>query len=559
MQWHRTVSFRVIAGSLVLLLLSFVLYAYLTIRFYDEQMMAQAREGAHRVSDVIESSTRYSMLLNRKEDVYQSIRTVGREPGVEGIRIYNKSGVITFSTDPAERNTLVNLNAEACYGCHARGRPLTVLPIPGRSRIYRTREGYRVLGVINPIRNSAECAAAGCHVSPARRTVLGVLDVRMSLKPIDAVIAAATTRIVWGTAAAILVVALASFAFLNATVRRPIRALREGTRQIGAGNLEHEIAVRSGDDDLGDLARSFNAMTQSLRAAQEENRSWAESLEERVRQKSDEIRRMHQQILQVEKMASLGTLAATVAHEINNPLSGILTYARLEAKRIRREGDNSELLQKVLKDLDLIVAETQRCGAIVNNLLLFSRKQVGEFHLVALGDVVDRAHGIVAHHLTMANVKLESGCEPPGLSVVGDDGQLQQALVALFVNATEAMPDGGTLTVTALRDAAAGEVRLSVADTGTGIAPEDLPHVFEPFFTTKRSEGKGVGLGLSVVYGIVERHGAAISVQSQLGMGTTFTITFPPADRGPSRAAAGAAVTAATARGDAASGREEPA
>jgi signal transduction histidine kinase len=159
----------------------------------------------------------------------------------------------------------------------------------------------------------------------------------------------------------------------------------------------------------------------------------------------------------------------------------------------------------------------------------------------------------------MANVKLESGCEPPGLSVVGDDGQLQQALVALFVNATEAMPDGGTLTVTALRDAAAGEVRLSVADTGTGIAPEDLPHVFEPFFTTKRSEGKGVGLGLSVVYGIVERHGAAISVQSQLGMGTTFTITFPPADRGPSRAAAGAAVTAATARGDAASGREEPA
>jgi two-component system NtrC family sensor kinase len=566
MQWHRTVSFRVIAGSLALLLLSFALYAYLTIRFYDERMMAQARDGAHRVSDVLESSTRYSMLLNRKADVYQSIRTVAREqPGVEGIRIYNKSGGITFSTDDAERNTLVNLGAEACYGCHARGRPLTVLPIRERSRIYRTRQGYRVLGVITPIRNSPECAAAGCHVSPAQRTILGVLDVRVSLKPVDAVIARATARTLWVTAIAMLAVALAAYAFLDATVRRPIRALREGTRQIAAGNLEHEIAVRS-DDDLGDLARSFNAMTQSLRAAQAENRSWAESLEERVRQKSDEIRRMHSQILQVEKMASLGTLAATVAHEINNPLSGILTYARLNAKRIRREGGDGELERKVLQDLDLIVAETQRCGAIVNNLLLFSRKQVGEFHLVSLGDVVERARGIVAHHLAMANVRLTAVCEPPDLAVVGDEGQLQQALVALFVNATEAMPDGGALTVTARREAPAGEVRLSVADTGSGIAPEDLAHVFEPFFTTKRSEGQGVGLGLSVVYGIVERHGAAIAVQSQLGMGTTFTITFPPADRGPSRAAAGAAVTAATsgdaAAGDAAGrapGPEEPA
>jgi two-component system, NtrC family, sensor kinase len=559
MQWHRTVSFRVIAGSLALLLLSFALYAYLTVRFYDREMMAQARDMAYRVSDVIGSSTRYSMLLNRKADVYQSIRTVAREqPGVEGIRIYNKSGVITFSTAAAERNTQVNLDAEACYGCHARGRPLTVLPTRDRSRIYRTPGGYRVLGVISPIRNSAECAAAGCHVSPAQRTILGVLDVRMSLKAVDAVIARATARTLGVTAAALLAVALASFAFLNATVRRPIRALREGTRQIAAGNLAHEIPVRS-DDDLGDLARSFNAMTRSLRAAQEENRTWAASLEERVRQKSDEIRRMHEQILQVEKMASLGTLAATVAHEINNPLSGILTYARLEAKRIRREGDGSELLQKVLKDLDLIVAETQRCGAIVNNLLLFSRKQVGEFHLVALGDVVERARGIVAHHLTMANVRLAVRCEPPDLAVVGDDGQLQQALVALFVNATEAMPDGGTLTAAATRDDASGEVRLSVADTGIGIAPEDLPHVFEPFFTTKSSEGKGVGLGLSVVYGIVERHGAAIAVTSDLGRGTTFTITFPPADRGPSRAAAGAAVTAATAPAPAADAPEESA
>jgi two-component system NtrC family sensor kinase len=392
-----------------------------------------------------------------------------------------------------------------------------------------------VVGVINPIRNTPECSAPACHGNRAEHPVVGVLDVRLSLERVDAAIARAQGRMLAVTGLAFLAIALASGLFLAFTVRRPIRALTEGTHQLAAGNLEHELAVRS-DDDLGDLARSFNAMTRSLREAQEENRSWAQTLEERVRQKSEELRRMHEQILQVEKMASLGTLAATVAHEINNPLSGILTYARLEAKRIRREGADSELLQGLLKDLDLIVAETQRCGAIVSNLLLFSRKQVGEFHVVQVREVVERAARLLAHHLAMANVRLERSCTPEDVSVLGDEGQMQQALVALFVNAVEAMPEGGTLSAVAEREPESGEVVLRVSDTGVGIAPEDLPHVFEPFFTRK-TEGNGVGLGLSVVYGIVERHGATIRVASELNRGTTFTITFPPPDRGPARAA----------------------
>ncbi len=526
MRIHRTVSFRVFAGSLLLLGVAFGLYSYFAVRFYAGQMMTQAVENAYRVSDTIESSTRYSMLLNRREDVFQIIRTIGTEPGVEGIRIINKRGRIMFSTAPAEIGGMVDMRAEACYACHEREKPLEALPSKNRARLF-TAGGQRVLGVINPIRNAPMCSNADCHAHPADRTVLGVLDVRMSLARADAAIRRSETRTLAVAVGAFLAVAAASAAFLHWTLRRPIRALAEGTRQVGAGNLEHRIGARS-RDDLGQLATSFDAMTESLRESREENRRWAQTLEDRVREKTEELKRIDAQILQIEKMASLGTLAASVAHEINNPLSGILTYAKLQAKRIRRDGADSELHRQMLQDLDLIVAETQRCGTIVRNLLLFSRKQDGEFHPVAVREVLDRAAALVAHHLAISNVRLESAVEPPDVTVFGDDGQLQQALVALFVNAVEAMPDGGTLRVEVARAEPGGEVRVRVADTGVGVAPEVLPHIFEPFFTTK-SEGKGVGLGLSVVYGIVERHGGTIAVQTEPGKGTTFTLTFPAA------------------------------
>jgi len=178
----------------------------------------------------------------------------------------------------------------------------------------------------------------------------------------------------------------------------------------------------------------------------------------------------------------------------------------------------------MLEELELIIHETMRCGTIVKNLLLFSRKQVGEFGVVPVSTIVERAAQLVQHHFQISNVRFSSrsGAEPATL--LCDENQIQQALVALFVNAVEAMPDGGALTVDVRREQ--GELRLEVADTGQGIAEEDVAHIFEPFFTTKK-DGKGVGLGLSVVYGIVERHGGKITVRSAPGRGTTFLLAFP--------------------------------
>ncbi len=523
--YFHTLSFRVLVGSLVVLLVLFGFYSYFAIQFHTEQLLSSRLESANGMSDVIKKSTHYGMLLNRKEDVYQIITTIGKEPGVEGIRIYNKRGEIMFSTEKQEEHTVVDMHAEACYICHDQAKPFESLPTSNRSRIYTSPRGYRVFGLIDPIHNETSCSDADCHAHPADKTVLGVLDVRMSLEQVDRGIAQARQTMISYAVGSIAVVAFISIIFLSTTVTKPVRKLMLGVKQISSGNLDHQILIRS-RDELGKLAQAFNEMTMSLQHEKEENRRWAATLQERIREKTDELTSIHAQILQIEKMASLGKLSATVAHELNNPLEAILTYAKLIARRIRKIESPTAIDRQALEDIEIIARETDRCGNIVKNLLLFSRKQVGEFNVAQVKEIVERATQLVQHHLTISNVNLQTGFQSGTIMLVCDENQIQQALVALLVNAVESMPEGGTIHLDVAQAGPDGEVTITVSDTGAGILPEDIPHIFEPFFSTKK-EVKGVGLGLSVVYGIVERHGGKIAVTSTPGKGTTFTLTFP--------------------------------
>ena len=522
---HR-LSVRVLAGAILLLLVLFGLYSYFTVGFYKTQMMNQIVLSADRMSDVIKQSTRYSMLLNRRDDVYQIISTIGKEPGVEGIRIYNKRGEIMFSIDKSEENTTVDMHTEACYACHSQEKPLESLPTKTRTRIYEASSGHRVLGVINPIRNEPSCSNSDCHAHPGDRTVLGVLDVRMSLKGLDDTIAGTQYTMLTYAGGVILVIAAIVALFLSVTVLKPVRGLMKGAQEITSGNLDYRIAIRT-RDELGTLARAFNTMTLSVKNEKAENLRWARTLEQRVREKTDELNAIHRQIVHIEKMVSLGKLAATVAHELNNPLEGILTYAKLIGRRIKKDEALLQANRQTVEDIGLIAQEADRCGTIVKNLLLFSRKQAGDFALVPVRRIVEQAAQLVRHHCDISNVKLETRSPEPELALLCDENQIKQALIALFVNAVEAMPGGGRITVETGRPDQADGVLISVADNGAGIAESDLPFIFEPFFTTKK-EVHGVGLGLSVAYGIVERHGGTIAVVSSVGKGTTFTLTFPP-------------------------------
>jgi two-component system NtrC family sensor kinase len=245
-----------------------------------------------------------------------------------------------------------------------------------------------------------------------------------------------------------------------------------------------------------------------------------------------DIRKMAQdfadqaRMLQQDKMISLGKLAASVVHEINNPLAGILNYMRLMMKILGRGSLSPETTQKFQGYLSVAEAEVSRCSKIVSNLLAFSRTSKLEFSEVNVTDLLQRSIMLSEHRLMLQNIGIERRISPDLPSVMGDFNQLQQCIINLIFNAIDAMPDGGILSVESSFKATKGLVEIQIKDTGCGIVKEDLPYIFDPFFTTKK-EGKGLGLGLSTVYGIIDKHKGTISVQSEPGKGTIFSIHVP--------------------------------
>jgi len=249
-----------------------------------------------------------------------------------------------------------------------------------------------------------------------------------------------------------------------------------------------------------------------------------------------EIRRMEQQfadqarLLHQDKIISLGRLAASVVHEINNPLAGILNYLRLMIKILNRDSLGQEHIQKFRRYLDLVESETGRCSKIVSNLLSFSRKSKLEFSEMNINELLERSIMLSKHKLTLQNIRIKTDMASEIPKVRGDSNQIQQCVINLIFNAIDAMPEGGTLTLGSSSNPNRGVVEIRVGDTGCGIAREDLAHIFDPFFSTK-TEGKGLGLGLSTVYGIVDRHKGTISVDSELGKGSVFLIKLPVGEK----------------------------
>jgi len=509
-------------GAMVVI---FALLGYLNIRLHRRHLEQAALLSAERVSDVIRRSTTNYMLRNDREGLYLAIRTFGDEPGMVKIRIFDKEGRITYTTDPGELNHVVDKRAEACYACHAQSQPLSRLNRPDHFRIYRNRTGTRVLAIITPIENQPSCSNAVCHGHSAEERILGVIDTDLSLERADVQLAESSRQMAAYTAVALFLIGCVSWFFIWRVVDVPLKALRSGTEHLTAGDLGYQLNVPS-NDEIGELACSFNRMSRELQAARNEHLAWTHTLEEHVEQKTRELTRAHEHALQTEKMASIGKMAAVLAHEINNPLSGILTYARLLRKWIDRDDGGRDRRREICDSLDLIASESRRCGDLVKNLLAFSRTTPMNLEATDLNQVMDRSLHLVRHQLDLAGVQVQLRLDPDLPPVLCDAAQIEQVLLALVMNSLDALPQGGNVWLETSFTRQPNEVQVVVRDDGTGIAPDILPRIFEPFLTTKGS-GRGVGLGLAISRSILERHNGNIEVQSEVGRGTTFTVTLP--------------------------------
>lgn len=594
-------------------------YSYFNIKSQSNMLLAEVERHANQLSDAVKNGTRYDMLFNQRERIHQIINTIGTGSNINDVRILNKEGEIIYSSNKKDIGNMLDKNAESCYACHAANQPLERLSIKERTRIFRIHpDSARTFGIINPIYNEESCWKSDCHAHPQSAKILGVLDVTLSLAEVDKQIQQSEINELGFAIIAIVSIGFIISIFVKRWVDNPVKELIKGTDKVAIGELTYSIK-QTGNDELGVLAKSFNNMTKKLNE-------------------------MKLQLFQSEKLASIGQLAAGVAHEINNPLTGVLTYSSYLLKRAK---DNPEMQE----DLNVIVRETKRSREIVKSLLDFSRQSTPKKNLSDLNQVVEKAESVVQNQLKINRVSLVKELDSALPQITVDANQIQQVLINFLVNAIDAIgPDGGKITIktseielsprgiTQIKNAVCPNghsliddshridglpsiklkakygnnigfihldpiygkdnhhygipiqknkvislecpecdislidknrkcekcgseiyqinipdqgvligcarancswqkwdfidkggkrkyIEISVADTGCGIAPENINKIFDPFFSTKGQ--KGTGLGLSVNWGIIDNHNGSIAVISKTGEGTMFKIRLP--------------------------------
>ena len=320
------------------------------------------------------------------------------------------------------------------------------------------------------------------------------------------------------------------YLFITTGITNPLRDMVVATEKIAQGDLSHEVDIES-RDEIGYLAVSFNKMVGELRNAQEKLKEWGETLERRVAERTEALGKAQHQLIQSEKLASLGKLAAVVAHEINNPLAGILTYIKLLIKITGKEPFPVARAQEMKEYLSVMDTEMARVTRIVKDLLTFARQSKPRIEKTDVNSIVEKSLSLLENKLKLQNIQLQCILDTTLPLVPCDFSQIQQVIMNLIINGSESMPEGGALTIKSSHLPDNEFVAIEIADTGTGISPEHLSKIFDPFFSTKEA-GKGVGLGLSIVYGIINEHKGSVEVKSTKGKGTTFFIKLPTGGNG---------------------------
>jgi len=525
----KTLKFKVGLYLAIALTVAMLLFTLLVIRHQRDQLLQEAASHVTQLSEVITRSTRFAMLKNQPDYVHRIIEDVGSQKSIEKIRIFSKEGLIIDSTYAPEIGLKVDQKAEGCILCHQSAKPLEQVPKSERARIFFSKpDGKRLLGSMEVIRNEPSCYTAACHHHKKAQSVLGVLDIVYSLEEIDRTMRTNVITIAGFSLGFIIFASLCVSFFVHRLVYVPLRDLETGAARLSSGNLEQPIPVRS-SDEFGQLAASFNAMTAALGNSQVELREWGRTLEQKVASRTQELRIAEAESVRSEKLASVGLLASGIAHELNNPLTGILTFTTLLRKKMPDGSADAE-------DLDLVIGETKRCATIIRRLLDFAREKTPEEKFADLNRIIEDTVQIIERPASFRDIEITMDLDRHLPPVWLDADLIKQVIMNMLVNAQHAIKDAGSITVRtrrcpALKSPEPGMppvpmVEMAVIDTGCGIPAQNLKRIFDPFFTSKEV-GKGTGLGLSVSHGIVRAHGGTIEVESKVGEGSTFSVYLP--------------------------------
>jgi two-component system NtrC family sensor kinase len=515
----------IIAIGLLMVIVSFIFW-YAILHKQKQDIMAIAIKYGQSFIEFTKDSTEYSMLTFQREATQRALENLSTPGGVQWVRIYDHSGKIFFSSQESDVGSSVNINSVACKGCHT--HPAETPELVSEQKmwdVYDDDKGTSALKMLRAITNKPDCYTAACHVHTEDQKILGFVEADLSLALLDE--AMLKQRLALTAYVIIFVLAVSiSLGLINyKIVTRPIHELSYGMEKVIAGYLNHKVPIKS-VDEMGLLANTFNLMIKDLKAAREQRERWTQTLEEEVAKKTEEIRKTQAGLVQTEKLASLGRMAAGVAHEINNPLTGVVTFAHLLKDRFPKNSSEVE-------DINVIIEQSERCSKIIKNLLTFARATPSEKGKTSVNEVLSRTIFMVKNQAKFHHIKFNINLEDTQFVTEGDASQFQQIFLNMFINAADAMNERGEITVATRKYVEDGKpfVEIEFTDKGSGIKEEDMSKLFEPFFTTK-PVGKGTGLGLSVSHGIVKHLGGHIKVESTVGKGTSFFVRLPLFEKG---------------------------
>jgi two-component system, NtrC family, sensor kinase len=523
----RSLKFKVSLYLTMVMVAVMMLFVLLLVQQERGEQLRTLVTHMDQLSQVIARSTRHAMMLDEPDIVDKIIEDIGKQEGIQRVRVLRKDGVIAHSNFPPEIGQRIDREAEHCSACHEGDKVLTEIPNHKKWRIFDSADRQQLLGNMEVIRNEPSCSSASCHKHPASQSILGVVDITYSLGEINQNMKAHVVNMVAVSVGFILLISISAGWLLHRMIYVPLGDLEKGAKRLSSGNFDHPVPVR-GEDEFGSLARSSNAMMGALKKSQQELKEWVHTLEEKVNERTQELRLAEAEVARGEKLASIGQLAAGIAHELNNPLTGVLTFTHLLRKKMPEGSQDAE-------DLDLVIRETKRCASIIRRLLDFAREKTPEKALVNLNGLIEETVRFVERSAALQQIEIAMDLDPDVPPLFVDADLIKQVLMNILVNAQQAIEERGKIVVescvkrrrlTGTTMEAAPVVEIAIGDNGCGIPKANLQRIFDPFFTSKEV-GKGTGLGLSVSYGIVRSHGGEIDVESTEGEGTTFRIYLP--------------------------------
>jgi len=480
MKIFKKIGTRLILAVSFTVILIIGVFAYFNIQSHSDNLISEVERHSNQLSETVKNTMRFDMLLNNREHISRVIKTVAKEDGIKYIRILNKKGEIIYSTDTTQLGMMLDKKAESCYACHAENEPLQKLSINERTRVFKLNpDSSGILGVINPIYNEESCWNAECHAHSSEQTVLGVLDITVDLKEVERLTNQSKMDIALFAIIAILIIAIILRVLVKILIQRPVRDLLKATNYVAVGNLSHRINS-SRKDELGQLADSFDNMTIKLAEAR-------------------------MQLFQSDKMASIGRLAAGVAHEINNPLTGVLTYSSFLLKRVK---NNPEMKA----DLEVIVRETKRSREIVKGLLDFSRQSTPKKGSVEIKEIIENTLAVVTNQLKINHIKLEKNYGEKIPLIMADSNQIQQVFLNIIINAIDAIgKNGGTIGISTkeifLSPYGSAQIRNATCPNGHSLIDEKHKIDGFPSIKLKAKSSKNEGfIHLDPIYGKHQHH-----------------------------------------------------